>query len=216
MRKLMIAASAAAMLAAASPAAAKTLLIGLDASGSNPLLTNEQHAANVANELGKAVRELDFGDTVVLELFGYHGVLDAPRMEIPISKRYRPKAVARAIAKIVAALPAKAKDGTLQSHGATNILSFLRTRAEQLECRNGDVIWVHTDGIEHSDAVRGDALLSGRAQLPPPGNQHLSGCAVTMTGIGAGRQSLVAKRLKEVWEAYLEAAGANPVSVREG
>jgi len=215
--KLVSALCAAILLAlASSGASAKTLVIGLDISTSNPVIHNDSYASYIGKLLGDRVQQLDFGDTVVIETFGHHGELLSRRTEITISKKLRHKKVAHFVRQLVAALPKAVRKGKLQPHPATNIISFLRTRAERHGCGKGLSLLVATDGAESSDVVDEKALRAGKASLPAPSDSFLEGCEVGLFGVGEGAESLVSQRLRKQWRDYLDAAGAEPVRVDEG
>ncbi len=217
--KLFTTLCAAALLASVSvsaPVSAKTLVIGLDISSSNPLIHSDSYARYIGGLLGDRVLELDYGDVVVIETFGIHGELLSRRAELEISKRLRHKKVAHFVRQLVAALPEAVRKGQLEPHGATNIMSFLRTRSERHGCRNGLALLVATDGAESSDVVDEKALRAGKAGLPAPSDSYLDGCEVGLFGVGEGVESLVSERLRKQWRDYLQAAGAAPVRVDEG
>ena len=64
----LLAATALCMIAAQTATAvqAKTMIIGLDMSGSNDLVTVPEHAANVADVIDRQIKKMDLGDRVVV------------------------------------------------------------------------------------------------------------------------------------------------------
>lgn len=193
-----------------SPVAAETLVVGLDISTSNPLVRDDAFAREVGTQVKRRIEGMQRGDRVIIETFGLHGIAMGQKVELSISKRHNPKKVAHFASQIITAVPRMVREGKLVPHPATNILSFLELRTEREGCRD-TAFFVATDGFESSDAV------SGTNALPTPVSAYLTGCSVTLTGVGGGTQETVAARnLKDVWIAYLRDAGANPIIVHRG
>lgn len=192
------------------PVAAETLVVGLDISTSNPLVRDDAFAREVGAQVQRQIEDMQPGDRVIIETFGLHGIAMGQKIELPISRRHNPGKVAHFASQIISAVPRMVREGKLAPHPATNILSFLELRTEREGC-NDTVFFIATDGFESSDAV------SGTNVLPTPASAYLTGCSVTLTGVGGGTQETVAARnLKDLWLAYLRDAGANPITVNRG
>jgi len=198
------------IIATALPTLAETLVVGLDISSSNPLVRDDAFAREVSAQAKSRIETMQPGDRVVIETFGLHGIAMGQKIEFSISRRHNPEKVAHFTSQIIAAVPRMVREGKLAPHPATNILSFLELRTEREGC--GDTAFlIATDGFESSDAV------SGANALPAPVSAYLTGCAVTLIGVGGGTQETVAARhLKDLWTAYLSDAGANPIIVNRG
>ena len=187
----------------ANPLAAKTLNIGLDMSGSNPLVRHEHFAASAGDFLSERINALSDGDVVVIKTFGAREDADNLRSyRYVISRRQSAKKVAAAVSQYLGSFPAKGFAG----QPATNLLSWLEFTSG-FDCANAGEIIAVTDGVESSEAVDGHQLLSGGAALPDP-EIDLSGCQITFWGIGAGLSHSSIRSVRKAWSQWVTDAGA--------
>lgn len=194
------------------PAKADMLSIGLDLSGSVPLVTDSVFANHVAEYLRDSINKLKIGDHVQLRTFGLYGMSNnIRRLDVTISRRDRPSQVATAVYTIVRSVPKLVGSGKLQAQGETNILGYLDGEARLLSCASEptEIILV-TDGVENSDLIRGQDLISGKGKLPTSTGHPLAGCSMTIIGIGQlakGASAKTTQKLVSAWAEWADSAG---------
>jgi hypothetical protein len=183
------------------------LVVGIDLSQSNVLVSNDVFARKVADRIRPMIENLPPRSEVTLRTFGvYQSSQNVLRVDRTISARNRPEDVATLVHGIVAGVPQLVADGRVQSQGFTNILAFLENTSQLVDCRNNEVIIVlATDGVEDSDYVR---LQERTAHLPEP-DRIFRGCdELHMLGIGQGLGSpATTTRLRQEWEQWADTAG---------
>jgi hypothetical protein len=113
-------------------------------------------------------------------------------------------------------LPGLAASGQLDVQGTSSILAFFYSL--EPVCQQGNVtVVLFTDGLEWSSAIDGNAFLEGTVSLPTPDRPFLSGCTVIMHGVGQLKSTYnsdgLEARLVPEWRAFLDAAGAAPVTI---
>jgi len=113
-------------------------------------------------------------------------------------------------------LPELAAAGQIDVQGTSSILAFFYSL--EPACQQGNVtIVLFTDGLEWSSAIDGNAFLAGTVGLPTPHRPFLTGCAVIMHGVGQLKSTFssdgLEERLVPEWRAFLDAAGAAPVTI---
>ena len=184
----------------------QTVIIGLDMSKSNPLVEDKAYAARVAQRTASEIDHLPLKSRVMLRTFGsYDTGANALKIDEVISSRSKPQAVAEGMSAIIAAVPRLIDEGKLQAQGYTNVVSFLETMSQLVDCDASEVhVILLTDGFEDSEYAK---LASGGA-LPAPERLY-PGCAeMTMLGVGQGGGSPTAtKRVREQWAHWAKAAG---------
>lgn len=189
----------------AAPVSAKTLTIGIDRSGSSPLVISPEFARAVAPYVSRDIAALEIGDTVVIRSFGVRGIKNITSRTLRITKASRPREVANAVARFIAELPAK----NIGGQDATNIIAFLEFG--RFDCTNGGRIVLLTDGMESSSYTSARDLASGKP-LPEPQAGLLAGCEVSMIGFGhtsAGAPTpLEVKAALSGWRSWMKIAGA--------
>lgn len=183
-------------------ALAAVLTIGLDMSGSNPLLHNHNFNLEAAAYIKTQIQNLQRGDVVLLKTFGdvrEPKNFSTQRFEVGRSK----KKLLKKINSYIVALPQEA-----QAQGSTQILAwFGRTR---FACKAGDKVMLITDAIEASEKVNPNQLLAGAVQLPPPNEFiNLEGCDITFFGLGVGRLDSEVVSLRRAWRKWFTKTGAN-------
>ncbi len=195
---------AAALLCVASALAhAKTLTIGIDLSGSNPLLTHEHFADAAARHAMRTIEALKEGDVVHVRTFGARE--DARNLlnhSATIGRRMRAQKVAQAVGDFLRGLPKQSSS----AQASTNLLAWLEF-GSGFSCADGSEILLITDGIESSSLVNAKALLDGKVRLPNP-SVDLKGCTLTFYGLGAGLPAQYVKRLRAEWSAWAQKSGA--------
>ena len=193
-----------------APVGAKTLTIGLDVSASNPLLSSEAYARSAAVYVRDKVAALQPGDVVALHTLGDRSLANFPAERIQISRRERADKVGARIAQFIASMPSKNFEG----QASTNILGFFAFG--QFDCANGGDVLLLTDGIESSPDMNAERLLAGKS-LPRPEKNGLSGCTVTMFGVGQSRSGewspLQIKHIRTAWTAWMGVAGARYTAI---
>ncbi len=195
-------------LSSANAANYKTLHIGVDVSGSNPIVTSKPYAIIIAKRVAKQIMALNIGDSVSFRTFGHLDLDNLQQYDVRITRRIRAAAVAKRVVVLIISIP----DGRVLPQGSTEIISHLEWT--EYNCAAGDILTLATDGIETGSHVPNpDKLLNGEVQLPTPMVEgYLSGCTVTILGIGktatGSWPSVNVKNLIKAWQKYLKAAGA--------
>lgn len=188
-----------------TPLFAKTLTIGVDVSGSNPLVQSDTAAKAAAAFAQREIAALQLGDRVTLRRFGARHIGNMPSERLQITRKTRAPEIARAVLQYIAALPKNP-----QGDNETNILAFLEFGT--FDCANGGRIVLFTDGIEASKTIGERAFLSGKA-LPPPSHAYLKSCEIVMFGLGqstdGGLPPELIRSMRGRWAEYFKAAGAS-------
>lgn len=183
------------------------LVIGLDLSQSNVLVTNEQFARKVADRIRPMIENLPPRSKVTLRTFGSYDSRSNPvHRDWTISASNRPEEVAAFVHGVVGGVPQLVSDGRLRSQGYTNILAFLENTSQLVDCFDNEVIVVlATDGVEDSEYVR---LQRASATLPTA-DAMFDGCQrLEMLGVGQGLGSpSTTTRLRREWDGWAEEAG---------
>ncbi len=196
---------------------AKTLNIALDVSASVPLIHQDAAAAAVAAYLKKRVNELELGDQIEVKFVGEYGAGENFRqLSLRISRQNRASEVASAVERIVAGLPRMQRDSKIRPQEATNLIGYLEDQATRLRCdeQPTEIIMI-TDGIESSTLVDGLSLVTGKSKLPAPSSPILSGCLMTMIGIGqinGGGGPMITRNLVAAWTTWAAQAGIKTFS----
>ncbi len=186
----------------------QTFVIGLDLSKSNPLISDKGYAERAAARTAKEIAALPLKSRVMLRTFGsYDGSANGLKVDQVISSHARPDAVAQGIAQLIANVPELVARGKLEAQGKTNIVPFLDTMSQVVDCRESDVhVVLLTDGFEDSEYAH---LTRYGGTLPAPATPTYRGCnELLILGLGQGGGSPSAtKRLRLAWSAYAKAAG---------
>lgn len=183
-------------------------MIGLDLSKSNPLVSDEGYAARAGARAASEIVALPPRSRVMLRTFGsYDGSANGLKVDQVISSHARPEAVAQGVATLIANVPKLVHEGKLKAQGKTNIVPFLDTMAEVVDCDASDVhVVLLTDGFEDSEYAR---LTRRGGKLPAPQTANYKGCdELLILGLGQGGGSPSATRhLREEWRVYAAKAG---------
>lgn len=186
------------------------VIIGLDLSTSNPLITDRRYAASAAELVAKEVRNLPMASVVMIRTFGsYSGQKNNLRIDREISSQRdeKPAAVAALVREVIAGVPKLVRDGTLESQNRTNIISFLEDMAEFVDCSRMDTtVILVSDGIEDSEYAR---LRNRDDSLPRPSSGLYRGCSeLEIVGLGQGANSpSFTEHLRDEWGAWARGAG---------
>lgn len=185
------------------------LVIGLDLSKSNPLVDSKPYAQSVADLVGGEIQDLPLASIVMLRTFGAYS---AASNNLKIDRRLsvdgdeRPEAVASLMSEIIAGVPKLVRDGTLEAQDTTNIVSFLESMSQFVDCSETDTrVILVSDGIEDSDYAH---LADPDATLPTPGRIYAGCSELEILGLGQGQKDpRVTERLRADWGAWAKAAG---------
>ncbi|CAA0107144.1 Uncharacterised protein [Halioglobus japonicus] len=183
---------------------AKTLTIGIDLSGSNPLLRHENFAYMAAQYASHEINTLNNGDVVTVKTFGgREDVSNILSGSYTLSRRMKAKKIADEVAGFLQSLPAQ----TEQSQSSTNLLAWLEF-GSGFDCNDDSRILVITDALESSSMLDGTSFLQGKQGLPKP-DVDLTGCHITFWGLGAGFPHASVKFIRNEWRTWSETAGAS-------
>ncbi|MFK4753130.1 hypothetical protein [Oceanobacter antarcticus] len=191
-----------------TPVAAKDLHILIDASLSNPMLIDTAFNKRAATFAVQLISQLKQHDTVKLQTFGSLQSTDNFDVKALQVSRHNQKKVAGAVAGYLMSLPK-----TLKPQGSTNALAWFNRNS--VDCsKDQHTILIVTDGIEASEYVNPNHLLSGKQALPAPSEfVNIRGCEVFMFGVGAGRLDQETSLLRKAWGQYFKQAGASFLAV---
>ncbi|MBI1260569.1 MAG: hypothetical protein GC184_02475 [Rhizobiales bacterium] len=186
----------------------QTIIIGLDLSKSNPMVTDDAYAARAGAKAVEDLYELPLKSRVLLRTFGsYEVTSNGLKIDQRISSHAKPDQVAEGIATIIANVPTLVRSGKLAAQSKTNIVPFLETMSQVVDCQDAEVhVILLTDGFEDSEYAH---LTSRGGRLPAPSTAMYKGCAsLTILGIGQGGGSPSAtQNLREEWRGWAKTAG---------
>lgn len=202
-------------LAFASPAKAAAdepkpihVIIGLDLSRSNPLVTNRDYASKVAQRVAPLIKNLAPRSVVNLRTFGvYDPSAQNLRIDFVVSSKHPADEVLTVVTGVIAGVPQLVSEGKLTAQNYTNIVPFLENMAEVTDCKMLDTtVILASDGIEDSEYVK---LIRDGSQLPAPDPGIYKGCSsLQILGLGVGANSpTLTKHLREQWQKWSDAAG---------
>ena len=201
MNKLIL---SAALVCAALNVDAKTYTLGVDLSGSNPLLVDQNFANQAAKHAASEIKNLKHGDVVKLKGFGARDVaLNFRDFTFRISNKIRAPKVAKIVAQYIASIPAQSS----VSQSSTNLIAWLEFTSG-FECQDQGSILVITDALEASSYIEPTLFAEGKKGLPAP-DVDLSGCSVTFYGLGAGMAPASVKFMRKEWKTYIEQSGGS-------
>lgn len=191
-----------------APPVPQTVVIGLDLSQSNPLVKDDAYAARVGARTAQELMALPLRSRVMLRTFGsYDGSENGLKVDQMISSHAKPQSVAQGVAELIAHVPALVRAGKLKAQGMTNIVPFLDTMSEVVDCKTSEVrVILVTDGFEDSEYAH---LTKHGGHLPSPDAADYEGCgSLTILGLGQGSGSPSATmHLRKEWKSYAEKAG---------
>jgi hypothetical protein len=187
-------------------------IVAPDLSGSASLLTNDDFTKAAIGRVKQEIMTLKKGAWVHIKPFGDGRFDDANRKIRISSKAATPEFVSSLVANTLNEIRAKAGQG----QSSTNLLAFLEL--EELHCEtDASHIYLLSDSIEHSLDVSGEALLNGSQALPEPDEGLLSGCKVTIIGLGNVSTGLLLrkqrKHLEKAWRDWFTKAGVDELDI---
>lgn len=185
-------------------ASSATLTIGIDLSGSNPLLMHENFAYQASQYVANEILKLKPNDVVRIKSFGARdNAANVLTSTIVVSRKMRPEKIAKMTERYILSLPAQAQ----AAQSSTNLIAWLEFTSG-FDCKNAGQILMVTDGLESSSIVSGEKFLAGKQGLPKP-DVDLKGCALTFYGLGTGWQPHSVKYVRKEWTRWSEQAGAS-------
>lgn len=188
--------------------APQRIVIGLDISRSNPLVTDPAFAAKVGTRIADQIAKLGFASEVHVRTLGnYDASSNAFYYDAILSVRNRPENVAAEVERLVSGTPLLVKRGKWKAQGHTNILAFLDNARESIGCDGmPTIIILASDGIEDSEYAH---LARRNSHLPTPDGKEFAGCtALEILGLGQGTRSPIETvRLRKEWTGWAKAAG---------
>lgn len=192
----------------AAPGEPLQVVIGLDLSKSNPLITDDAYAAQLGERLAQEVKDLPLKSRVSVRTFGvYEGGTNPLRIDEVVSARAKPGDLAEGLATLVASLPVLVRDGKLKGQMKTNIVPFLETMSHVVDCGAQPTrVILLTDGAEDSEYGK---LTRYGGSLPVPTRALYEGCEeLLILGIGQGFNSPQAtERFRTAWADWADHAG---------
>ncbi len=188
------------------------LIIGLDLSQSNPLVTKPLYAQKLAKRVGDQIRGLPLRSLVLIRTFGdSDGTRNTLRIDEVVSARNRPETIAASVELLIASVPQLVSDGRLEMQPSTHIIAFIKTMHLAIgECRTPTTFILLSDGLEDSEYAR---LKNPGAHLPPldiraPQDKRFKCDELQILGLGEGlpRQSDV-DHLRDEWQNWASGDG---------
>ena len=191
----------------------RTILV-VDNSGSSTFTADQPSADAAARYVGPYVAALEPGHELRMISVGESGIAVRPIDIRAIVGQHRANSSKRLGAQFAGyfrALP----NANIKESPSTSLIDFFESLEPVCATAPTNII-VFTDGIEWSTTVDGRAFARGSVQLPKPTGEYLSGCQVSMLGLGQLRGSAspdgLQRRLSAQWQKFLKAAGAAPVT----
>lgn len=188
---------------------APRIVIGLDLSIGNPLIRDETFAARAGERVGEYIEKLPMRSEVSIRTFGdFNGSPEVLRFDRIVSLAQTAETIGNFVQTLITGMPKIVREeGQIEPHIQTNILGFLDSMSDSLECseRPTRVILI-TDGLEDSEYAM---LADGNSALPDPSDTLYKDCEVMeMIGVGLGQRSPdLAKRIRDAWKAWASKAG---------
>lgn len=203
-----------AVMTAAAPASANSLMIFLDLSDSAPPGVEQPVANDIAGVVEKAVRTMDRDECLALRSFGLAGVSETQmRVDACVSRKWRPNKIAERIGTLIRSVPSKVTAGDIHMEPQTDALAALEIYARDIDCQNKPTkIVMFSDGYQYASGTDLKAVLAGQP-LPSPSGPIFANCEVEMYGIaqqrreyGTSREHFIA--LERAWGDWFSEAGA--------
>ena len=189
---------------------ARTIVIGVDLSTSNPLLRDPGFAGKVAARLQPMLTGLAPHSRIVLRSFGSYNSSANNTLSLDFvvaPKTARAEDLAKLITTVIAGIPTMVQQGKLQPQNSTNIVPFLLNISNVVSCSAMPTqIILASDGVEDSQVAN---LSRRNATLPAPATPPFPGCEeLQILGSGRGLNSPGdTERLKGEWAYWAQAAG---------
>lgn len=189
-------------------AEAPQIMIGLDLSKSNPLVTSAAYAARLGERLAHELKDLPLKSRVMVRTFGvYDGGANGLKIDEIVSSRAKPADLAAGLGALVANVPALVREGKLHGQMKTNIVPFLETMSHVIDCQAAPTrVILLTDGAEDSEYGK---LTRAGGKLPGPARALYQGCEeLLILGLGQGFDSPKAtERFRSAWGGWAQGAG---------
>lgn len=183
------------------------IIIGLDISDGNPLVSDAGFADRAGERLRKLVSSLAIRSRVSIRSFGDYGESPASlQQDRDISANASPGQVGDLVNQIVEKMPEIMAGGKIQPHTDSNIVAFLEGIAGAVDCSRDTRLILVTDGLEDSEYV---TITDDTGALPNPLGPIYEGCTqLQMVGLGRGQNSPVLTRhLQAQWQNWARQAG---------
>lgn len=197
-------------------------IMAVDTSGSSTFLYDQSSADAAGNYVQGYITGLSHPHDLLMISLGDPGMgKRAIDIRASLTNRRASSAdvLAGQFASFFRALPSLAARGQIKEQGTTSLVSFFQSLESVCAAGNATIL-VFTDGWEWSATIDGRAFGSGAATLPRPDGPFLSGCRIEMLGVGQVRSTGSSDGLEQLfsgqWRTFLEAAGADSVTVSGG
>ncbi len=177
------------------------IVIGLDLSLSNPLVSDTLYSTKVAQRVAEEIQGLAPRSQIIVRSFGSYDASSNPlRFNETISAKKRPDVVAKNIETLVANIPTLVDQGRIKGQGRTNILAFLENMTQVVDCSDGvpTQFILLTDGVEESEYAD---LRKANSHLPANVVKARGQCdSLQILGLGQGLGSpSETQRLRVEW-----------------
>jgi hypothetical protein len=211
LKRLLVLALALIVLCTAQVHAAppQKIVVGLDLSRSNILVSSDEFAAKAADRVRATLLSLPARSVVSLRTFGNYDFRSnvMTRDWIVGVKTTKALYIAEEVHQIIRSVPADIRSGKLFAQDTTNIVGFLRNVAGVTQCStmSTSVILV-SDGVEDSSVAN---MARGSRILPHPASPIFQGCDnLIILGLGQKlRSPQQTERLRREWMDWARAAG---------
>jgi len=188
------------------------IVLGLDLSMSNPLVTDKAYAAKLGQRVADEIEGLSPRSEIWVRSFGVYDPSSNPlRFNEVISAKNRPEDVGKGIETLVSNLPKLMQDGVIKGQAYTNIVAFLENMTQVIDCSDGmeTRFILLTDGIEDSEYGN---LRRANSKLPDNTLRTRGQCyELQILGIGQGLGSpSETQRLRTVWSDWATGDDTKP------
>ena len=191
------------------------LVIGLDMSGSNPLVEDRDYARKAGARVAGQIVDLPVRSEVIIRPLGAYNSTanDGLRMDFVVSSKNRPDMLAANVEQLIAGIPDYVQSGQLRSEGFTNILAFLENMMQVVDCGSMQSTYILvSDGVEDSEYAN---LRQNTAALPADVLRTTGQPCHELQILGLGRgltSPQDTKRIRDEWRAWAQEGEGAPFS----
>lgn len=205
------------MLIGCASTNADVLSIGLDVSGSTPIL-DKSFMQSVLPQLSTEIQKLPLGSVVKVFNIGDDKVMpiniDLLVQRTTTNRGAPADELAKTVPTMIFSYSQKLLSGSARLHGESSLSPAVYDAAKACQENKPCKFFFLTDGMEHQPGVI-EWPRQFKKPLPKIPNLNLKGMSVTMYGVGTGVSSEARLQIEQHWNTWLKDAGAGTVDLRK-